>query len=352
MMPDGNAVEFQEISDRDVLCMRPLVSVVVLAYRHELYIADALESIGAQAANFELEIVVAEDSSPDQTRQVALEYQKMHPNLVRILAGVKNVGMMKNLQRALAACRGEFVCFCEGDDYWIDDSKVRRQVEALREHADVDICFHSAMFKHAATGQVTGPHARRGFRTTKTTLQKAIMISGFMPTASVMLRRSLCESLPRWLFNEAPFGDMYIYILGSRRGGAIYLDRPMSVYRTGVPTGWSVSIESSNELERVSRRYLTCLGYLERELGVGRNLFDRKLMRAYAAACLDAAWAGKKSNVEYALLVLRERGFVKVRHRAAVALLSNAVVRFFCARGRRVIVSVKYRLSLVVNAVV
>ena len=55
------------------------VSVPIITYNHEPYIAKALDSVLMQRTNFEYEIVVGEDCSTDRTRDILLEYQRRNP---------------------------------------------------------------------------------------------------------------------------------------------------------------------------------------------------------------------------------------------------------------------------------
>jgi glycosyltransferase involved in cell wall biosynthesis len=88
----------REISDPAVLAAQPLVSVLMLAYRHEPFIAAAIQSVVDQRMNFPVELVIAEDCSPDGTLKIALEYQRRYPNLIRVLTDDRNVGMHANAQ--------------------------------------------------------------------------------------------------------------------------------------------------------------------------------------------------------------------------------------------------------------
>src|SRR5690606_38251200 len=103
----------------------------------EPYLAEAIEGIVEQQCDFPFELIIGEDASTDASLQIALEYQRRHPGVIRVLHGGSNIGMNANSRRVRAAARGEFLAWCEGDDYWCDANKLTAQTSILRNRADV-----------------------------------------------------------------------------------------------------------------------------------------------------------------------------------------------------------------------
>ena len=138
-----------ETSDPDKLCKHPVVSVHMITYNHEPYIRQAIEGVMMQKADFEFELVIGEDCSTDKTREICFEYQKKYPDKIRVLWWHKN--LYRNLhsaggngRRVTAHCRGEFIAYCEGDDWWVDPLKLQKQVDVMRKHPNVGLCFTNA----------------------------------------------------------------------------------------------------------------------------------------------------------------------------------------------------------------
>ena len=125
-----------EISNKSSLVDIPLVSVLVITYNHENYIAQAIEGILGQTTSFPIELVIAEDCSTDRTREIVMNYQQNHPDIIRIITSDNNTGAKKNVQRALLYCRGKYLAFCEGDDYWHHPNKLQMQYDYLVKHPD------------------------------------------------------------------------------------------------------------------------------------------------------------------------------------------------------------------------
>ena len=148
-------VPCKETSDVIRLCKKPIVSVHMMAYRHEKYIAQAIESVMMQKTDFEFELVIGEDASPDRTREICFEYQRKYPDKIRVLWSDENVfSIGGNEIRITAACRGEYIAFCEGDDYWTDSCKLQKQVDVMRKHPNVGLCFCDADVKDENSGNI------------------------------------------------------------------------------------------------------------------------------------------------------------------------------------------------------
>ncbi|HOB02272.1 MAG TPA: glycosyltransferase [Casimicrobium huifangae] len=227
-----------ETADWSKLPADPLVSVHMLAYRHEKFIAQAIEGVVAQQCDFPIELLIAEDCSPDGTLEIALEYQKRYPALIRVLTGNKNIGMHANGDRCMAHSRGKFIAICEGDDYWIEPTKLSQQVHQLHNHPDFSLVCHAAIAWDSRKERRCGT-IRCTFRSRELTLTEIVAgDGGLIPTASIMVRRGVITDLPSWT-DSLSFGDYALAITAALTGKVFYIDCPMSVYRMNVPHSWT-----------------------------------------------------------------------------------------------------------------
>ncbi len=113
----------------------PKLSVLFITYNHEDYLRQSLDSVLMQEVNFAYEIVVGEDCSTDHTRDILREYQAKYPDKIRLLFREKNLGRPTlNVYQTGMECRGRYLAFLEGDDYWTDIHKLQRQVDFLDSH--------------------------------------------------------------------------------------------------------------------------------------------------------------------------------------------------------------------------
>ena len=136
-MTDDILESTHEVSDHTCLVKRPLVSVLMLAYNHARYLPQAIDSVLVQHCDFDFELLIGEDASSDDTRAIALAYQRSYPDVIRVVYSEKNVGARTNSNRILDKARGEYVAWCEGDDYWCLPDKLARQVGLIHGREDI-----------------------------------------------------------------------------------------------------------------------------------------------------------------------------------------------------------------------
>lgn len=205
-----------------------LVSVCITTYNHENYIADAIDSILEQEGSFDLEVVIGEDCSSDDTRAICEQYAEAYPDRIKLLPSEKNFGSMRNLLRTLKECSGTYVCICEGDDYWINSRKIDLQLKVFEKFAETSLVFHNSKVVYEGI-----PKGKPSFfleQEISSSLKTEDIIQDFsIPTASMMFRRDLLK-IPVWL-NEIYNGDFAISLLLSLEGEVRKLEGAHSVYR-------------------------------------------------------------------------------------------------------------------------
>lgn len=111
-----------------------LVSVSIITYNQAEFIAQTLESVIAQITSFDYEILVADDCSTDGTQEILKEYQRRYSELIKLYIQPENVGSTKNSFHNYMAAKGKFIAAVEGDDYWIDNKKLQKQVDFLQNN--------------------------------------------------------------------------------------------------------------------------------------------------------------------------------------------------------------------------
>lgn len=113
-----------------------MLSIIVSTYGHEKYIAEALDSILSQKTNYPYEILVGEDASPDGTREILKMYEETHPNRFKMYYRPYNylkAGKNNSLDLRLRA-KGKYIVLLEGDDFWIDENKIQKQIDFLENN--------------------------------------------------------------------------------------------------------------------------------------------------------------------------------------------------------------------------
>jgi glycosyltransferase involved in cell wall biosynthesis len=113
----------------------PSVSICMITYNHEPYIRQAIEGVLMQQCDFQYELIIGEDYSKDRTFDICMEYASKHPE-IKLLPSNANIGVVKNFIRTLQACTRNYIAFCEGDDYWTDPFKLKKQVDFLEKNPE------------------------------------------------------------------------------------------------------------------------------------------------------------------------------------------------------------------------
>ena len=111
----------------------PKLSIMVVTYNQEQYIAKCLDSILQQEVNFDYEVIIGDDCSTDTTGLILDRYAAKN-SCIRVQHHIRNLGHVKNWEYCLNMCHGEYIAILEGDDYWIDVHKLQRQVDYLDSH--------------------------------------------------------------------------------------------------------------------------------------------------------------------------------------------------------------------------
>ncbi len=130
------------------------VSVCVLAYQHEDYIVQCLEGILNQKTTFGYEILIGEDDSTDSTREICIRYAERYPNKIKLyLHNRKNNIIINNSPTGLFSAlynmynaNGEFIAYCDGDDFWNDPLKLQKQVDFLKTNLDYVLAYHEVKY--------------------------------------------------------------------------------------------------------------------------------------------------------------------------------------------------------------
>ncbi|AQW92598.1 glycosyl transferase [Elizabethkingia anophelis] len=119
----------------------PKVSVFLMVYNHSSYLRACLDGIINQYVDFNIVINVGDDSSQDSSRIILKEYEERYPGKFKLLLHERNIGAIDNQLSILNLCDGEYVAMCEGDDYWIDPLKLKKQIDFLENNPNYQISF-------------------------------------------------------------------------------------------------------------------------------------------------------------------------------------------------------------------
>ena len=165
----------------------------------------------------------------DGTLQVAMRYRDLYPGIVRVLAHPVNLGIWDNDQSIIAQCRGEYIAWLEGDDYWCSETKLQRQVQLLDSHPELSCCFHRAK---PLAGRPLPASWKNGPAGSKPVygLDDLLEQGHFVPSCTAMFRASLAR--PPMLWTKATLFLEVTYFMHFALNGDIgFLDEELAVFR-------------------------------------------------------------------------------------------------------------------------
>lgn len=239
------------------------MSVCVITYNQEKYIGHCLQSIVEQKAKFRFEVIVGEDCSVDRTRDIVKEFECKYPTIVRPVFHDCNIGPKNNFLNVLSAANGEYLAFCEGDDYWTDLFKLQKQVEFMEANPDYSMCYHAVDVVDILgrkTGRYYGPYKKKS----KDCSVEFNVMAGNVHLSSIFTRSKFIEQgIPPWYIDikTGDHGDFAFVLFLSTSGKTYFMDELMSAHRTGVADSLMTKMRSKysveNEINYQKRRIET-----------------------------------------------------------------------------------------------
>ncbi|PQL92007.1 glycosyltransferase [Apibacter adventoris] len=226
-----------------------MISVIVLTYNQENFIARNLRGIFKQKVNFPIQLILSNDHSTDATDQVIKELIKEAPSHIQILYTnhSKNLGSTPNFYDALKKVTGQYIAFCEGDDYWVDENKLQQQYDFLENNAEYAMCFHQVK------NESSNPNLNNtNFSVIEEKDYTALEIykHWIVHTTSVLIKTEILENkIVKSMYKhpELLYFDTVLYMSASLHGKIRGFPKIMSVY-TRHEAGLSNGINYSRDL--------------------------------------------------------------------------------------------------------
>ena len=217
------------------------VNVGVLAYNHEKYIVDCLNSIIIQKGDFNLNIIICEDKSTDGTAAIVDAYINnvaVGKNVTfEYLKSDENLGMVKNLKRLLKACsKSWYTALIDGDDYWDDENKLQTHIEFMESHPECSVSFDDIKIKNGN---------EYNFYNIQQQIKGDIFNTPDITSINFIGNISCCFYYSKY-FNHIPYaffemfvGDWMLNIVFSMFGEIGHIRKAMTIYRQNADGIWN-----------------------------------------------------------------------------------------------------------------
>jgi len=326
------------------------VSVCIITYNHEKFIAQAIDSVLMQEVDFDYEIIIGEDDSTDNTRNIVKEYKERYPEKIRLfLNDRKNVIYINgrptgrwNFTNNLKHAKGEYIAILEGDDYWTSPHKLQKQVDFLDSHPDFTICSHNVHIKYEDQKKPMVQWLGSDHQEVMD-LEYLLGEGPGGATCSLVFRKDALGELPDWYY-KIRSGDTALQILCASNGKMKYFRNVMGIYRKH-SAGFSVlKPDSQAEIDRYYWQGPVKQEIINKHFNYRYDkLIRKKLIRYYSNlinAHLNNIGRHINESKKYALKILREdptvsRILLKKRIRLYLFILINNILRIIISFSKR-----------------
>lgn len=210
----------------------PLVSISCITYNHEPYIMQTLDGFLMQKTRFPFEVLIHDDASTDRTADIIREYEKKFPKIIKPIYQKENQYSKGN--RAILAsfvyprAKGKYITLCEGDDYWIDENKLQKQVDFMEQNPDVGLTYSKVKMLNNKQNEFFSVWGKE-----KNCFAELIQ-ENQIPTLSVCMRKDIllqyikdvAPDTKNWLMGDYPMWLYFIHVSKVK-----FFDEITGVYR-------------------------------------------------------------------------------------------------------------------------
>lgn len=227
-----------------------LISVVIPSFNRANTVGYTIESIIAQKVNADIEIVIGDDCSTDNARDVLLQYKERFPDIIRLFFWEKNLGLGANWASCSKECRGKYICNCDNDDYWHNHNKLQLQLDYMELHPESNVLITNHRKHNRDSGIITEEVA---YINRDISLQDAMWGTSSICNATIMYRANFLKAhldLDAFINRRLSLQDWPAWVIL-----AAYTDfdiLPVSTATFGIEM---VSITRPDTYERLEKRY-------------------------------------------------------------------------------------------------
>lgn len=199
-----------------------LISIALATYNGAEFLEAQLQSIYAQTYK-NIEVVACDDNSTDDTQKILEVFAKSHG--LKYFINDKNIGCVKNFEKALSLCRGEYIALADQDDIW-----EKEKIEVLYENIGDALLIHSDA---KLIDQNNNILAESYYLKSNKKLRKDLVEYFFdndVTGCTALFNKKLLEfALP---FPESvAIHDWWLAICASKYGQIKYINKPLIAYR-------------------------------------------------------------------------------------------------------------------------
>jgi len=265
------------------------VSVCCLSFNHEAYIEECLNSILSQNVDFPFEILLHDDASSDRSQEIISQYQKSYPAIIKPILQTENqrskMGSGMNPKFNFPRATGDYIAFCECDDYWSDKNKLSKQIAFLEENEEYGgvVTDYSKLAEKNELWSYSVLKTNFNLRESQAIPQKNIFKVQLKKTRTVtaVIRKSIINDFSNSPFIEGTPGDTQLFSYLICESKLYLMLEPTSVYRVR-----NESVSHTSSFEKKQSFYKSYIDFMEfaetrYELSKGDHSYLKKSKNLY-----------------------------------------------------------------------
>ena len=229
-----------------------IISIMVTYYNQKRFIKDSLSSILSQDLSYRYEVLCGDDGSNDGTYEELLEWQEKYNNIVRVFQMPRDSSkkyepihrVSQNRLNLLKNSRGKYICFLDGDDFYLDNNKLQIQVDLLEKNLSCVACGHPYQLFWDANSEL-GEVQRLDLLNEALIIKSKIYWAFIWLHADTFVYRNVIKDKIDTINNKL-FDDNLITAYFLNYGDVLYFPKPMLAYRQINNSSWN----SRNTLQK------------------------------------------------------------------------------------------------------
>jgi glycosyltransferase involved in cell wall biosynthesis len=278
----------------------PDISIAMATFNGEEHIADQLESLADQSY-LPAELIVCDDGSTDRTLAIVEDFARSAPFKVLIIINERNLGAIDNFFEAVKYCSGDWICFCDQDDYW-RPNKISLAVREILRRPASNLILQRAQLADAKLESLGAPFPddRRSGYYESNELDLFFEWHGFLQTVRADIFSTFdynARPINRYRSFDIQSHDQWTCMMSNAVGGVSILPELVALYRrhpktvTGSYERRKVSLRhrvtSKPSIEQLSWQAIVCESYASYLALQGAEATDARLAKKLDKARMD-----------------------------------------------------------------
>jgi teichuronic acid biosynthesis glycosyltransferase TuaG len=221
-----------------------MITIIIPTYNSEHTLEETISSAMAQSWQ-DIEILVLDDGSTDNSRQVAQELATLDSR-IRLLPNEKNLGVEATRNRGIDLARGEWIALLDADDVWQPD-KLEKQMARLRQ-TDGDLCYTGYSFIDRDSRAIRQPYE----------IPEAITWRRFLAENVIGCSTALFRKPETIRFRKGYGHEDYVFWLELLQAGyhAVGINEPLMRYRVTQTSRSGDKKRAARNRWRIYRQFL------------------------------------------------------------------------------------------------